>query len=1193
MRPLKDAQLGAFTFFASALPHDVCGSNGLPLTPNSIKILGRFQILKTITHPRLCQYVDISRGKHERLIVVAEHYESSLSDFQKQGKTARPGVPNKHGMVHRALSGHNVLLDCKGNVKLAKFGLYHMTDHGADVDFPIGYPSYLAPEVIAQGSFHPSDRSYDDTPPPSGPKSDVWSLGILLFELCAGRRLLQNIEISERLKFILTLGCMDDIVTVLAEEHGCLDKIKDQPENVLELLRKCLTFLPSKRPTPSELLRDPVFTGISCLYSPYQKPVSLFSSSLRCAHLELPEDISELCKDDDEDYLSERAIDESKPPICTLANFVLEDGETFGQARDRSFLLDDTTVTLSLCQLRNRLKDVGGESYYPLLEDEQSALPQSNSSHELSSTVTLPLIIREKDTEYQLLRIILFDRLLQAYPYKKNLVWKEARVDIPPLVRGLAWAALLGIEIEVDIPRCHQYDELLSSPQGHIKFRRVLKAWVVSHPDLVYWQGLDSLCAPFLYLNFNNEALAYACMSAFIPKYLYNFFLKDNSHVIQEYLTVFSQMIAFHDPELSNHLNEIGFIPDLYAIPWFLTMFTHVFPLHKIFHLWDTLLLGNSSFPFCIGVAILQQLRDRLLANGFNECILLFSDLPEIDIERCVRESISLFCWTPKSATYRQHAQPPKPAGDNGFGKPVSYFSSEYQNMTKTELCREPMSLSELKAEVSPRVSADDLIELCELSMTAPSKRTKSGKPKIISVDIRSLEDYSRGHIPGSINIPFSSVFGPDGELLQCPTSGALQSYRGRVIVVISHAMKSAAMDAWFVDKVEVTSPDGQVYKFPIYHWIHDDEIHFFREGTAVKASEEYNFLAKYSREEELKHRKDEYCWEVFEGEIPHCIKADDACALPPEVQFSFTKDIEFKWTAFQGLLEMQLSHLGDCKEPWTDFDSIYRVFCCHKTDVSDYVRHTGRMMLLWLPVSERTQPILIQRCTSLPFNFPVTDDLISLEGGASLTDEMKEGNIFLCDYKLLDGVKTNVINGEVQYLAAPLVLLHKTPANELKPVAIQLKQTPAEDNPIFVPTDSEYDWLVVKTFVRSAEFNQHELNVHLLRTHLLAEVFTVALLRNVPRVHPLYKLLVPHTHYTLHINVLARQRLISKDGVFTLNTASGGEGMTTILQRSLSSLTYSSLCIHDDIKERGMESLPNYYYRTMDSGFGTSYTGL
>lgn len=71
-----------------------------------------------------------------------------------------------------------------------------------------------------------------------------------------------------------------------------------------------------------------------------------------------------------------------------------------------------------------------------------------------------------------------------------------------------------------------------------------------------------------------------------------------------EYLAVFSHLIAFHDPELTNHLNSIGFIPEvtniqkkskncrfydvlkivtsldsfsllqLYAIPWFLTMYT-------------------------------------------------------------------------------------------------------------------------------------------------------------------------------------------------------------------------------------------------------------------------------------------------------------------------------------------------------------------------------------------------------------------------------------------------------------------------------------------------------------------------------------------------------------------------------------------------------------------------------------------
>ncbi len=49
-----------------------------------------------------------------------------------------------------------------------------------------------------------------------------------------------------------------------------------------------------------------------------------------------------------------------------------------------------------------------------------------------------------------------------------------------------------------------------------------------------------------------------------------------NKHVIQcifynnilysrfiEYLAVFSHLICFHDPELSNHLENIGFVPDV------------------------------------------------------------------------------------------------------------------------------------------------------------------------------------------------------------------------------------------------------------------------------------------------------------------------------------------------------------------------------------------------------------------------------------------------------------------------------------------------------------------------------------------------------------------------------------------------------------------------------------------------------
>lgn len=126
----------------------------------------------------------------------------------------------------------------------------------------------------------------------------------------------------------------------------------------------------------------------------------------------------------------------------------------------------------------------------------------------------------------------------------------------------------------LDVPRCHQYNQLLASSVGHNKLRRLLKAWVFANPNLTYWQGLDSLCAPFLTLHFNDEPMAFACLQNFIPRFLNNFFLADNAHVLQEYLAVFRHLLSYHDPQLSSHMETIGFMPDLYAIPWFLTMFT-------------------------------------------------------------------------------------------------------------------------------------------------------------------------------------------------------------------------------------------------------------------------------------------------------------------------------------------------------------------------------------------------------------------------------------------------------------------------------------------------------------------------------------------------------------------------------------------------------------------------------------------
>ncbi|XP_062334824.1 polyunsaturated fatty acid lipoxygenase ALOX15B-like [Osmerus eperlanus] len=412
---------------------------------------------------------------------------------------------------------------------------------------------------------------------------------------------------------------------------------------------------------------------------------------------------------------------------------------------------------------------------------------------------------------------------------------------------------------------------------------------------------------------------------------------------------------------------------------------------------------------------------------------------------------------------------------------------------------------------------------------------------------------------------------------IECPTS------LGDLVVLELDKQPLLVPDNWFCAKVTVVTPEKNTAHFPCYRWISDNKIHYFRDGKAKRVFDDINPLAKSCRQKELKERAQDYRWDLYKKGLPHCMKSEGPLSLPLEVRFSFTKETEFLLTAAADKAELILEARLNREEPWKSIDDMRKAFYDHNTPISDYVQqHWREDTFFGYQFLNGVNPTIIRQCSQLPENFPVTDDMVrvSLHGASSLTDQIKKGNIYLVDYKQLDGVTANKINGKQQYLTAPLVLLQKTPDDKLIPIAIQLKQKPGKKNPIFFPTDSKYDWLMAKIFVRSAHFNDHELNAHLLRTHLLSEVFAVALLRNLPMVHPLYKLLVPHTRYTLQINALARSLLISEKGVFTQYSASGGEGMFTILRRALSSLTYSSLCLPEDIAARGLESIPNFYYR-------------
>ena len=75
-----DAELSITSFIAARHPTESCGTNGLPLTPNSIAILGQSKVLETLSHLHLVVFLECLREKHERIITVQEYYKSSLKD---------------------------------------------------------------------------------------------------------------------------------------------------------------------------------------------------------------------------------------------------------------------------------------------------------------------------------------------------------------------------------------------------------------------------------------------------------------------------------------------------------------------------------------------------------------------------------------------------------------------------------------------------------------------------------------------------------------------------------------------------------------------------------------------------------------------------------------------------------------------------------------------------------------------------------------------------------------------------------------------------------------------------------------------------------------------------------------------------------------------------------------------------------
>ncbi|KAB5595140.1 Serine/Threonine kinase catalytic domain containing protein [Ceratobasidium theobromae] len=105
-----------------------------------------------------------------QILLALHHCHFPNSKLSAEGSNIVSPRPTQQ-ILHRDLKPENVFLDSEGYVKLGDFGLAKQIGYATFTQTYVGTPYYMSPELI-------NEKQYDT-------KSDIWSLGCLIYELCA------------------------------------------------------------------------------------------------------------------------------------------------------------------------------------------------------------------------------------------------------------------------------------------------------------------------------------------------------------------------------------------------------------------------------------------------------------------------------------------------------------------------------------------------------------------------------------------------------------------------------------------------------------------------------------------------------------------------------------------------------------------------------------------------------------------------------------------------------------------------------------------------------------------------------------------------------------------------------------------------------------------------------------------------
>jgi serine/threonine-protein kinase len=197
------------------------------------RLLNEVRIARQVSHPNVCRVYDVGEvdGQHflSMEYVDGEDLASLLRRIgrlpkDKAVQVARQicaglAAAHEQGILHRDLKPANVMIDGRGRVRLTDFGLAALADALPQGELRAGTPFYMAPEQI--------------TGREATLRSDIFSLGLVLYELFTGKPVLRASSLPElvRARESLTITSPSSLVEGFdpAAERAILRCLEKEP----------------------------------------------------------------------------------------------------------------------------------------------------------------------------------------------------------------------------------------------------------------------------------------------------------------------------------------------------------------------------------------------------------------------------------------------------------------------------------------------------------------------------------------------------------------------------------------------------------------------------------------------------------------------------------------------------------------------------------------------------------------------------------------------------------------------------------------------------------------------------------------------------------------------------------------------------------------------------------------------------